>query len=32
MRGVTVDGNDPIAVAEALIEAIDLASKGEPIC
>jgi pyruvate dehydrogenase E1 component alpha subunit len=30
MRGVTVDGNDPIAVAEALIEAIDLASKGEP--
>ena len=30
MRGVTVDGIDPVAVAEALIEAIDLAAKGQP--
>lgn len=30
MRGVTVDGIDPVAVAEALLEAIDLAAKGEP--
>lgn len=30
MRGVTVDGNDPIAVTEALMEAIELAANGEP--
>ncbi|MBQ1334469.1 MAG: thiamine pyrophosphate-dependent dehydrogenase E1 component subunit alpha [Clostridia bacterium] len=30
MRGVTVDGIDPVAVAEALLEAIDLAAKGQP--
>lgn len=30
MRGVTVDGIDPIAVYEALTEAINLAAKGEP--
>ncbi|MCI2062526.1 MAG: thiamine pyrophosphate-dependent dehydrogenase E1 component subunit alpha [Eubacteriaceae bacterium] len=30
MRGVTVDGNDPIAVCEAIIEGMDLAAKCEP--
>jgi len=30
MRGVTVDGIDPIAVYEALTEAIKLAANGEP--
>lgn len=30
MRGVTVDGMDPVAVAETMLEAIDLASRGEP--
>lgn len=30
MRGITVDGNDPIAVTEAMLEAIELAAKGEP--
>lgn len=30
MRGITVDGNDPVAVAEAMMEANELAVNGEP--
>jgi TPP-dependent pyruvate/acetoin dehydrogenase alpha subunit len=30
MRGITIDGNDPVAVTEAMLEAIELAIKGEP--
>lgn len=30
MKGITVDGNDVVAVTEALQEAIQLAKKGEP--
>lgn len=30
MRGITVDGNDPVAVCESMLEAIELAMNGEP--
>ncbi|MGL6106557.1 thiamine pyrophosphate-dependent dehydrogenase E1 component subunit alpha [Romboutsia sp.] len=30
MKGVTVDGNDPIAVAEAVLQGMELAAKNEP--
>lgn len=30
MKGVTVDGNDPVAVAEAVLEGMELAANCEP--